>query len=245
MSAQAPSNYVWWLAGRSAGLVALALITASVILGLSMAARVLPARRRGGAGRLHQHLSLIALGAIAAHGLLLAADPWLKAGLGGITVPFTMGYRPVWTGLGIIGGYLAALLALSFYARRRIGARNWRRMHRLTVLAYVLALAHSVGSGTDAAIPAVRLAMLASALPVLALFALRTVRTRPAPASRARTAPAPAPSAARGSSAAAPPLPAPDAVQPAYGRAAAHLPAAEGQTVSRGMLEPAEASAGA
>lgn len=178
MSAGAPSHYVWWLAGRSAGLVAMALITLSVILGLAMAARAIPARRRRGAVALHQHLALIALGAIAAHGLLLALDPWLKAGAKGILVPFAIGYRPLWTGLGIIGGYLAAILGLSFYVRRRIGAGLWRRMHRFTVIVYVLALAHALGSGTDASIPAVRYAMLASTLPVLFFFALRLQRSR-------------------------------------------------------------------
>ena len=44
-------------------------------------------------------------------------------------MPFAMGYRPIVTGIGIIAGYLAALLGLSFYARRRIGARLWRRAH--------------------------------------------------------------------------------------------------------------------
>jgi sulfoxide reductase heme-binding subunit YedZ len=173
MTQTAPANYVWWLAGRSAGMVAMGLITCSVILGLAMASRVVPARRRGDAVRLHQHLALIALGAIAAHGMLLAADPWLKAGVKGIVVPFVIGYRPFWTGLGIVGAYLAAILGLSFYLRRRIGARLWRRMHRFTIVAYVLSLAHALGSGTDTSIPVVRYAMLASALPVLFLFALR------------------------------------------------------------------------
>ena len=77
------------------------LITASVILGLAMSAGVVRRRWRRDAARVHQHLALIALGAIAAHGLLLAADPWLKAGLKGIAVPFTIGYRPVWTGARI------------------------------------------------------------------------------------------------------------------------------------------------
>ncbi len=143
-----------------------------------MAARAVPPTWRRDAVRLHQHLALIALGAIAAHGLLLAADPWLKAGVKGIVVPFAIGYRPLWTGLGIVGGYLAAILALSFYVRRRIGVRLWRRMHRFTVVVYVLALAHSLGSGTDASIPLVRDAMLASTLPVLFLFALRLQRSR-------------------------------------------------------------------
>jgi sulfoxide reductase heme-binding subunit YedZ len=186
MTQAAPGNYVWWLAGRSAGMVAMLLVAASVILGLAMAARAIPSRRRGEAVRLHQHLALLSLGAIAAHGLFLLADPWLKAGVKGIVVPFAIGYRPLWTGLGILGGYLAAILGLSFYARRRIGARLWRRMHRFTVVVYVLGLAHALGSGTDASIPAVRDAMLASVLPVLFLLALRLLR------SRRRAAPRPA-----------------------------------------------------
>jgi sulfoxide reductase heme-binding subunit YedZ len=186
MTHAAPANYVWWLAGRSAGIVAMLVLALSVIIGLAMAARVVGPSYRRGAVRLHQHLALIALGAIAAHGLLLAADPWLKAGAKGILVPFALGYRPLWTGLGIIGGYLSAILALSFYVRRRIGARVWRRMHRFTVVAYALALAHTLGAGTDTSIPAVRVVMLASALPVLFLFALRVVRSR-AGASGARS----------------------------------------------------------
>ena len=57
------------------------------------------------------------------HGLTLLGDPWLNPGLAGIAIPFTMAYKPLWTGLGIIGGWLAALLGLSFYFRRRIGPR--------------------------------------------------------------------------------------------------------------------------
>ena len=113
----------------------------------------------------------------------------------GIVVPFAIGYRPLWTGLGIVGGYLAAILALSFYVRKRIGVRLWRRMHRFTVVVYVLALVHSLGSGTDASIPLVRDAMLASALPVLFLFALRVASSRTpvrrAPRPRPRRACAP------------------------------------------------------
>lgn len=185
MSTQSPANYVWWLAGRSAGAVALLLVTCSVILGLAMAAKVVPAPRKREMVRVHEHLALIGLVAIAAHGALLFADPWLKAGVSGIAVPFTIGYRPIWTGLGIIGGYLAAALGLSFYVRRRIGARLWRRLHRLTVLVYVLGVAHTLGSGTDAQIPAVRYAVLASALPVIFLFSLRMQQDR---SSRKQTA---------------------------------------------------------
>ncbi len=141
----------WWLASRASGLVALVLVTISVGLGLAMSGKVM---RRPGLSRkllaIHEQAALAGLVAIAVHGITLLGDPWLNPGIAGITVPFTMSFRPLATGLGIIGGYLAALLGLSYYLRRRIGARLWRKAHRATVLVYVLGLGHAFMAGTDA-----------------------------------------------------------------------------------------------
>ena len=53
--------------------------------------------------------------------------------------------------MGILGGYLAALLGPTYFVRRRIGTKRWRQLHRLMVVVYVLAVLHSLGSGTDGA----------------------------------------------------------------------------------------------
>lgn len=174
MTAPDPTQYVWWLASRASGIVALALVTISVLIGLSIAGRLAraPATRRG-LMRLHQHTALAGLVAIAVHGITLLGDHWLHPGLRGIAIPFAMSYRPLFTGIGIVAGYLAAALGLSFYLRRRIGARLWRRLHRFTVVAYGLGLVHAIGAGTDAATPWVRTAMIASAVPVMLLLGLR------------------------------------------------------------------------
>ena len=66
-------------------------------------------------------------------------------------MPFALPTQSLWTGLGIIGAWLAAILGLSYYARRWIGIATWRWLHRWTLLAYVLCLGHSIGSGTDSA----------------------------------------------------------------------------------------------
>ena len=83
-----------------------------------MAGKVL---RRPGVGRklkaLHEQTALAGLVAIAIHGITLLGDRWLHPGVSGILVPFHMGYRPVFTGLGILAGYLAAALGLTFYVR--------------------------------------------------------------------------------------------------------------------------------
>lgn len=154
MSASASTalqTHGWWLASRASGLVALVLVTISVGLGLAMAGKVM---RRPGLSRkllaVHEHTALAGIVAIAVHGITLLGDPWLHPGIAGVTVPFAMGFKPLWTGLGVVGGYLAALLGLSFYARRRIGARLWRKAHRATVVVYLLGLVHAFGAGTDA-----------------------------------------------------------------------------------------------
>jgi sulfoxide reductase heme-binding subunit YedZ len=179
-----PTPYLPWLVSRASGIVALGLVTLAVLLGLTMSARLL---RRPGLGRtlmrLHEHVALVAMGAIAVHGLALLGDHWLHPGLRGLTIPFAMGYRPLFTGLGIIGGYLAVLLGLSYYARRHIGVRLWRRLHRAIVLVWVLGVVHTLGAGSDAATPWLRAFVLAPAIPISYLIVRRTLvgRRRSAP----------------------------------------------------------------
>ncbi|MEA2312825.1 MAG: methionine sulfoxide reductase heme-binding subunit [Solirubrobacteraceae bacterium] len=150
MTTRDPLTYGWWLASRSAGVVAYLLLSAAVLAGLAMALRLGSARTRAGLRATHERVALLALGATAAHGLLLLPDPWLKPGLTGLIVPFAMPYRPVWTGLGLLGGYLAAALSLTYYARRRLGIRRWRLAHRFIPIAWALAAIHVIGAGTDA-----------------------------------------------------------------------------------------------
>jgi methionine sulfoxide reductase heme-binding subunit len=179
------AQHAWWLASRASGTVALILVTISVGLGLTMAGRF---ARKPGLPRIlnaiHEQAALTALGAIAIHGATLLGDPWLNPGPTGIAVPFTMPYRPLWTGLGIVAGYLGALLGLTFYVRRRIGPRLWRQAHRLTVVVYGLAVAHTLGAGTDASTPWMRVWLFATVPVIAVLFAARMLGTG---RSRART----------------------------------------------------------
>jgi len=173
------AQHSWWLASRASGIVALALVTISVGLGLTMAGRW---ARKPGLPRvltaIHEQTAMTALGAIAVHGITLLGDPWLNPGPAGISIPFTMSYRPLWTGLGIVAGYLGALLGLTFYVRRQIGPRLWRQAHRLTVVVYGLAVAHTLGAGTDASTPWMRIWLFATAPVIAVLFVARLVGAR-------------------------------------------------------------------
>lgn len=194
MTERDPSQYVFWLASRSSGIVAFLLVATSVVLGLYMAANL---GRRPGYKRVlvkvHEQVALAALVAMAAHGLLLLGDRWLNPGLSGIAIPFTMSYRPVWTGIGMVGGYLAFALGLTFYARRRIGAARWRKTHRLIALVFVMGAVHALGAGSDGGGIWLRSVVALTALPIAVLLVARyRPRHRPARAP-ARRPPEPSP----------------------------------------------------
>jgi methionine sulfoxide reductase heme-binding subunit len=186
-----PTLPLVWFASRAFGIVAMVFLGLSVAAGLAISdPRV---RSRGRAGRLmrfHQAGIIVTWGLIAAHAGLLLFDSYLHPGLAGITVPFTLGYRTVFTGVGVVASWLAAIFTASFYVRRLIGVRTWRVLHRFTIVVYLLALTHAVGSGTDAHRGWMIATLIALTAPIAAALGLRALpglgagkpprRTRPA-----------------------------------------------------------------
>ncbi len=178
MTSLNPFDYTWWLAGRAAGIVGFAALAVVAVLGLLSALKAFSPKTNARLRPYHERLAVTGLGAIAAHGLLLLADPWLHPGLTGILIPFTMGYRPFATGLGIIAFYALCAFGLSFYQRRRIGPRRWRSAHRFASLAFVLGGLHALLAGTDAHSPLLLGLILGSFAVVGILVAARLLGVR-------------------------------------------------------------------
>jgi sulfoxide reductase heme-binding subunit YedZ len=180
--------HLFWITSRAAGIVALVLASLAVSLGLLMSTKLL--RKRGpDLLAFHEVLSMSTLVAIAVHGLTLLGDQYMHPSLVDIAVPFASGYKTFWTSLGIIGGWGLALLGLSFYLRRHIGAARWRKLHRLTAVMWLAGLAHALGEGTDAGQIWFLAMMAIVAIPALLLLATRWLGTRgpavpPSPAGR-------------------------------------------------------------
>ena len=89
-----------------------------------------------------------------------------------------MAYRPLFTGLGIIAGYLAALLGLSFYVRRRIGPALWRQGPQSDRRRLRARRCHTLGAGTDASTPWMRAFLATTAPPIAVLFVARLINAR-------------------------------------------------------------------
>ena len=171
-----PTPHLFWITSRAAGFAALVLASLAVSAGLLMSTKLLRGRTselRAG----HDTLALATIVAIVVHGVTLLGDQFLHPSIADIAIPFVSSYKTFWTSLGIVGGWGLALLGLSYYARRWIGAVRWRKLHRFTALAWLAGLAHALGEGTDAG-QLWFLAMIALvAIPALALLATRLIRS--------------------------------------------------------------------
>lgn len=184
------ASQIFWMLGRGTGVAAIVLAGLSVTFGL-LAGRDRPLRLKALTEKkeFHEALSMATIVAIIAHALFLFLDPWLSAGLAGILVPFTMDYRPVFTGLGIIAGYGMVLLGLSYYARKWIGAARWRVAHRFVALFWLLGLVHTFGAGTDAGALWLVLPVALTSIPALVLLVATMVKRRRGPSGPTRSGP--------------------------------------------------------
>jgi len=187
-----PGQHLFWIASRSLGVVALVLTAVSVGLGLAMSSQLAKgAGPRARIKQLHEATALAGLLAITGHGLALLGDSYLHPGLSGVAIPFETSYRSFWTGLGIVGGYLAAVLGLSFYIRGWVGPKLWRQLHRWTLVVFVLGVIHTIGAGTDAGTLWLTVILVATAAPIALLTALRWLSTSEPGQGRRRRIPLP------------------------------------------------------
>jgi methionine sulfoxide reductase heme-binding subunit len=144
----------FWLLARASGLTAYSLLTASVLAGLVLKSRPFGrALRPAPTTDVHRFLALLGLGMLAVHGGTLLLDQTLRMPLAGLFVPGASPYRAAAVATGVVAAELMALIYLSFFLRRKIGARNWRRLHWATYLVFLLATVHGFASGTDSAQP--------------------------------------------------------------------------------------------
>jgi sulfoxide reductase heme-binding subunit YedZ len=144
------SDPTFWLLARATGLTADALLTTSVLAGLTVKSRPLGARVKAAVVTdLHKFISLLGLGAVALHGLVLTLDSTVRMPLAALLVPGVSPYRPLATGIGVLAAELMLVIYLSFSLRRRIGVRNWRRLHYLTFAVFGAATVHGLAAGTD------------------------------------------------------------------------------------------------
>jgi methionine sulfoxide reductase heme-binding subunit len=140
----------FWIVARAGGLTAYLLLTCSMLAGLVLKSRPLGSRVKPSViTDLHRFLALLALLAVGIHGVGLVLDTTMRIDVLGLLVPGRIPYRPVWTGAGVVAAELMLAVYVSFALRKRIGVRNWRRLHWLTYGIFIIATTHGLLAGSD------------------------------------------------------------------------------------------------
>jgi len=143
-----------WYATRATGVVALVLLTVTVVFGVAGIARfATPRWPRVITAQLHRNLSLLAVLFVAAHMLTTVLDSYAPIGWLAAFVPFTSSYRALWLGLGTVASDLLLAVVVTSLLRARLGYRAWRAVHWLGYACWPIALWHGLGTGTDSKLP--------------------------------------------------------------------------------------------
>jgi DMSO/TMAO reductase YedYZ heme-binding membrane subunit len=175
----------FWLLARSAGFTAYILLTLSVLAGLVLKSRPFRALKPATVTDTHRTLAMLGLGALALHAAALVLDQTVRMPVWALVVPFTSTYRPLATTIGVLAAELMILVYASFSMRKRIGTKNWRRLHWTTYAVFGAATVHGLMAGTDSARPwafALYVGSIASVAMATTFRALaRPVSNRPVP----------------------------------------------------------------
>jgi predicted ferric reductase len=144
----------WWYVTRAAGLTSYFLLWLSMVWGMAISTKIFhPAVDGTYSYDFHEFLSLLGLGFVLLHVIVLMFDQFLPFNIWQIMIPFVDTYRPFWVGLGIIGFYLSLLVTVTFYLRKIIGAQLFRSIHTLSLVGYLGATLHGLFAGTDSVLP--------------------------------------------------------------------------------------------
>jgi methionine sulfoxide reductase heme-binding subunit len=165
-----------WYATRATGLVALLLLTVSVLFGIITAGRLATETwPRFLSQGMHRNVSLLVLAFLALHVGTTVVDTYTSIPLAAAFVPFASAYKTAWLSLGAIALDLLLALVMTSLARRRLGHRAWRRVHWLAYACWPVAVAHGLGIGTDRSATWVLVLSMACVLAVLGTAAWRVI----------------------------------------------------------------------
>jgi predicted ferric reductase len=139
-----------WYAARSAGLVAWALVTASILWGLALSTRLI--QRRGIPAwllDLHRFLGTLSLVFVGVHLVALWADSYAKFAWSELFVPMASTFRPGAVAWGIVATYFLVAVQVTSWLMRRLPRRLWHTVHMGSFVLFVTATIHGYQSGAD------------------------------------------------------------------------------------------------
>lgn len=187
-------NTVLWVIGRSTGMVALLLLSASAAMGLALSMKASSPRfPRWLTTELHRYITVLGVVVTAVHLITLWLDSEAGISLLSLVIPFISDFSPLGIGLGVLAFEIILIVWFTTRIRDRMGYRTWQIIHRTASAGWALMIVHGLIVGTDTgrwwAVTAYTLcAALVVGLLVPRMILGRSASAAPARASRADSA---------------------------------------------------------
>ncbi len=141
---------ITWDVARAGGFTAYILMMLSVAVGLALTMHWQSLKwPRLINSELHNFLALLGTIFIGIHVLAVWVDPFTRFGWAEVFLPFVSHYRPLWMAFGIVALYLGLAVGISTWIRPLIGYTWWRKLHILTLFAWILVTIHGITTGSD------------------------------------------------------------------------------------------------
>jgi methionine sulfoxide reductase heme-binding subunit len=140
-----------WLAARASGLVCYLLLTAQIVFGLvlshptnqstwKLSKRLFP---------WHENLWIFVLAFLGAHIVSLLLDPYAGVGVAGTFIPGLSSFRSSPVALGTLAMYALIVTGLTARYTKLLPPGFWLKLHRLSLVVFMLAWLHGILAGTD------------------------------------------------------------------------------------------------
>jgi len=171
-----PEIPLTWLMLRTTGIVAIAILTLSTVIGIASPALRNPTRRLV-AISIHTAASATGVILLVGHIIFAVADSYITISPAAVVVPGLSQWEPLWVGVGTVSLDLMLLIVLTSLNRIR-APRVWKRVHLLSYIALVLAWVHAMFAGTDATSRPMQVAAITSLAAVAIAIVFRRARAQ-------------------------------------------------------------------
>jgi predicted ferric reductase len=179
-----------WYVARAGGLVAWALVTASILWGLALSTRLI--RRKGVPAwllDLHKFLGTLSLVFTGVHLFGLWTDNFTQFAWREMFIPMaSTKWRPGAVTWGVIATYAMVAIQLTSWIMRKLPRRLWHTIHLSSFLLFGFATVHGFQSGADKSNLLVQWGALTGGTLVLFLVTFRILAPRKAQLAEERLA---------------------------------------------------------
>lgn len=141
----------WWFLSRASGIVAWALLCATIVWGVLLSTRMMrQIDRPAWLLDLHKWFAALSIIGVAIHLAALVADSYVEFGWRELAVPMASTWQPGAVAWGIVATYLLVAVQLTSLAMKKLPRRFWRAIHLTSYAMFAMTSIHAFAAGTDA-----------------------------------------------------------------------------------------------